>query len=108
MSMDMNTSERSVTAGPVLTPGLMDLQKFMFSDSYHLTASTLARVCHLMMDLMLSKTSFNCCSTSLLLLLLNVFLKVRPMYFKETLLFQVSSSVQRAQQVNHSLVPPPL
>ena len=82
MSMDLNTSERSVTAGPVLTPGLMDLQKFMFSDSYHLTASALARVCHLMMGLMLSKTSFNCCCTSLLLLLLNLFLKVRLVYFK--------------------------
>ena len=29
----------------VLTPGLVDLQKFMFSNKYHLTVSALARVC---------------------------------------------------------------
>ena len=43
--MDLNTSEQNVTAGSVLTPGLVDLQKFMFSDRYHLTASALVRVC---------------------------------------------------------------
>ena len=41
MPMDLNTSERKVTAGSVLTPGLVYLQKFMFSDRYHLTASAL-------------------------------------------------------------------
>ena len=35
--MDLNTSERNVTAGYVLTPGLVDLRKFMLSDGYHLT-----------------------------------------------------------------------
>ena len=29
----------------VLTPGLVDLQKFMFSNKYHLTVSALVRVC---------------------------------------------------------------
>ena len=42
--MNFNTSERNVIGGSVLTPGLVDLQKFMFSDRYHLRASTLARV----------------------------------------------------------------
>ena len=31
----LNTSEWNVTAESVLTPGLVDLQKFMFSDRYH-------------------------------------------------------------------------
>ena len=43
--MDLNTSERNVTAGSVLIAGLVDLQKFIFSDRYHLIASTLTRVC---------------------------------------------------------------
>ena len=82
MSMDLNTSEQNVTAGSILTPGLVDMQKFMFSDRYYLTASALARVCSSMTGLMLWITSFNRCRTSLLLLLLNVFLKVRAVYFK--------------------------
>ena len=82
MLMDLNTPERNVTAGSILMPGLVDLQKFMFSDRYHLRASALARVCPSMMGLMLWITSFNRCRTSHLLLLLNVFLKVRPVYFK--------------------------
>ena len=43
---------------------------------------TLTRVCPSMMGLMLWITSFNRWRTSLLLLLLNVFLKMRAMYFK--------------------------
>ena len=35
----------------ILTPGLVDLQKFMFTDRYHLTASALARLCLLMTSL---------------------------------------------------------
>ena len=62
-------------------PGLVNLQKFTFSDSYHLAASTLALVSPWMTGLMLWITSFNRCKMSLLLLLLNVFLKVRPVYF---------------------------
>ena len=81
MSIDLNTSEQNVIAGSVLTPGLVDLQKFMFSDRYHLTASALARVCP-SFCLMLWITTFNRCTMSHLLLLLNVFLKVRSMYFK--------------------------
>ena len=80
--MDLNTSERNITAGSVLTPKLVDLQKFMFSDIYHLKVSALARFCPLMTDLMLWITSFNRCKTYLLLLVLNAFLKVRAMYFK--------------------------
>ena len=37
MSVDLNTSERNVTAGSVLIPGLVDLEKFMLSDRYHLS-----------------------------------------------------------------------
>ena len=59
--MDMNTSEQNVTAGTILMPGLVDLQKFMFSDRYHLTAPTLVRVCLSMTGLMLWITSFNRC-----------------------------------------------
>ena len=80
--MDLNTSERNITAGSVMTAGLVNLQKFMFSDRYHLTASTLTRVCPSMTGLMLWITSFNRCKMSLLLLLLNAFLKVRVVYFK--------------------------
>ena len=58
-----------------LMPGLVDLQKFMFSNRYHLKASALSRVWP-------SLTSFNRCRMSLVLLLLNAFLKVRAMYFK--------------------------
>ena len=58
------------------------LAEFMFSDRYHLTGSALARVCPLMMVLVLWITYFNHCRTSLLLLLLNIFLKVGAMYFK--------------------------
>ena len=65
-----------------LTPGFVDLQKFVLSDRYHLTASTLARVCPSMTGLMVWITDFNCCRTCLLLLLSNVFLKVRAVYFK--------------------------
>ena len=79
--MDLNTSERNVTVGSVLMPGLADLQKFMFSDRYHFTASLLARVCPLMTSLKLWIMSFNCCRTSLLLLLSNVFLKKRAVHF---------------------------
>ena len=82
MSMDLNTSELNLTTGSVLTLGLVDLQKFMFSDRYHLTASALAQVCPSMTGLMLWLTSFNCCRTSLLLLVLNAFLKVRAAFFK--------------------------
>ena len=32
MLMDLNTSEQNLTVGFVLTPELVDLQKFMFSD----------------------------------------------------------------------------
>ena len=81
MSLDLNISEWNLTAGSVLTQGLVDLQKFKFSDRYHLTASTLGRVCPPMMGFMLWITSFNRCRTSLLLLL-NVFLKVRAVYFR--------------------------
>ena len=80
--MDLSTSEQNATAGSVLTAGLVDLQKFMFGDRYHLTASVLTRVCPLMTGLMLWIASFNRCRMSLLLLLLNAFLKVRAVYFK--------------------------
>ena len=52
------------------------------SDRYHLTASAMTRVCPSMMDPMLWITSFSRCSMSLLLLLLNDFLKMRIVYFK--------------------------
>ena len=58
------------------------LQQFMFSDIYDLTASALSRVCPSMTGLMLWISSFNRFRTSLLLLVLNVFLKVRAVYFK--------------------------
>ena len=58
------------------------LAEFMFSDRYHLTFSASATVCPLMTGLMLWITIFSYWRTSLLLLLLNVFLKVRAMYFK--------------------------
>ena len=54
----------------------------MFSDRCHLAASALARVCPTMTGLMLWITSFNLCSMSFFLLLLNDFLKVRAVYFK--------------------------
>ena len=54
----------------------------MFSDRYHLAASTLTRVCPLMMGFMLWIASFNHCRMSLLLVLLNAFRKVRAVYFK--------------------------
>ena len=82
MSMDLNTSERNVTVGSVLTAELVDLQKFMFSDRYHLTVSALTQVCPSMMGLLLWIASYNRCRMSLLFLLLNVFLKVRAVYFK--------------------------
>ena len=44
MSMDLNTSEQNVTVRSVLIAGLVDLQKFMLSDRYHLTASAIAPV----------------------------------------------------------------
>ena len=80
--MDLNTSEQNVAAGSALMPGLVDLQKFMFSDRYHLTPSVLARVCPSMTGFMLWITSFNRCRMSLLLLLLNASLKVRAVYLK--------------------------
>ena len=73
-------AERS--RGSLFTPGLVDLQKFILSDRYHLTASALGRVCPWMTGLTLWITSFNCCRTSILLLMLNVFLKVKAVYFK--------------------------
>ena len=82
MSKDLNISEQNITAGFVLTAGLVHLQKFMFSDRYHLKASALTRVCPLMRGPMLWIASFNCCRMSLLLLLVNAFLKVRAVYFK--------------------------
>ena len=94
VSMDMNTSEQNVTAGTILMPGLVDLQKFMFSDRYHLTASALAQVCPLMTVLMLWTTSFNRCRASLLSLVLNAFLKVRVVYFKAE--FTISGTFQRS------------
>ena len=80
--MDLNASDQNVTVGSAFTPGLADLQKFMFSDRHHLTAFALARVCPSMRGLMLWVTSFNRCRTSLLLLVLNAFLKVRAVYIK--------------------------
>ena len=47
-----------------------------------LAASALTQFCPLNMGVMLWITSFSCCRMSLLLLLLNVFLKVRAVYFK--------------------------
>ena len=82
MSVHLNNFKQNVTSRSVLTPGLVDFQKLMLSDRYHLTASTLGRVCPLMMGLMLWISSFSCCRASLLLLLLNVFLKVRAVYFR--------------------------
>ena len=82
MSTDLKTSEQKIKAGSALTPGYVDLQKFMFSDRHHLIASALTRVCPAMTDLMLRITSFNRCRMSFLLLLLNDFLKVRAMCFK--------------------------
>ena len=61
MSMDLNIFEWNITARSVFMPGLVDLQKFMFSDRYHLTAPTLVRVCLSMTGLMLWITSFNRC-----------------------------------------------
>ena len=75
--MDLNTSEQNITAGSVLKPGLQELWKFMFSDRYQFTASTLVWICPSMTGVMLWITSFNRWKASLLLLLLNVFLKVR-------------------------------
>ena len=68
----------------------------MFSDRYHLTASALTRVCPLMKGLMLWITSFNCCRVSLLLLLLNAFLKVKTVYS------QVDSTISGASQCSAS------
>ena len=58
------------------------MQKFMFSDRYQLKASALSRIYSTTMGLMIWITSLNCGRMSLLLLLLNVFLKVRIVYFK--------------------------
>ena len=62
----------------------MNLQNFMFSDRYHLATSALAHAMGNMgnMGLILWITSFNCCRASLLLLLMNVFLKVRDLYLE--------------------------
>ena len=72
--------DRNVTTESFLIPELADVQKFMFSDKYYLTASGLARVCPSMMSLVLWITSFNCCRTSLLFLMLNVLLKKKAVY----------------------------
>ena len=82
MSIDLNTSKWNITGESVLMPELADLQKFMFSDRYHLTGSALTRVCPSMTGLVLWITTFNCCRKSLLLVVLNVFLKARGVYFK--------------------------
>ena len=79
--MDLNIFEQNVTARSFLTFELLDLQRFMFSDRYHLTVSALARVSPSTMGLMVWITSFNGCRTSILLLLWNVFLKVGAVYF---------------------------
>ena len=95
MSMDLNTSEWNVTGWSVLTPrlvGLWFVAVFMFSDRYHLKSSALARVCPSMTGHMLWITSFNRCRTSLLLLVLNIFLKVRAVYFKAE--FTISGAFQ--------------
>ena len=105
--MDLNSFEQNVTARFVLKPGLVDLQKFMSSDRYHLTASALARVCPSMTGLMLWITTFNHCKTSLLLLVSNAFLKVRPCTLRETILFHVPSNVQQVQQAHHPLARSP-
>ena len=81
MLMDLNTTEWNITARSVLTPGLVDFQKFIFGDRYHLTTSALAQVFPTMTGLMLWITSFNHCRMSLVLLLFD-FLKVRAVYFK--------------------------
>ena len=78
----LNTSEWNIAARSVLMPGLVDLQKFMFLNKYHLTASVLVWVCPSMTGLMLWITSFNRCKTFILMLPLNLFLKVRVAYFK--------------------------
>ena len=74
--------EWNVTVKSVLASWLMNLQNFMFSDKYHLATSALAHAMGNMgnIGLMLWVTSFNCCRASLLLLLMNLFLKVRNLY----------------------------
>ena len=79
-----------------MTLRLVDLQKFMFIDRYHLTTSTLARVCASLTGLILRIASFNRSSTSLLLLVLNAFLKVKAVYFK------VDSTIFRCQCSTYS------
>ena len=39
--MKLNNSKQNITGGSVLTAGLVVLQKLMFSDRYHVTASAL-------------------------------------------------------------------
>ena len=92
MSIDLNTSEQNITARSVLTPELVDLQKFMFSGRYNLIPSALAGVCPWMAGHMIWITSFNHCRMSLLLLMSNIFLKVRVVYFKEN--FTISGGFQ--------------
>ena len=82
MLVDLNTSKQKVTAGSVLRPGHEVLRKFLFNDRYHLIVSALAQVCPTVTSFMLWTTSFNCCRTSLLFLLLVILLKVRAVYFK--------------------------
>ena len=101
MLIDLNTSEKNVTSRPVFTPGLVDLQKFMFSERYHLTASVLTRNCLSMMGLMLWITSFNRSRMSLSLLLLIAFLKVRAVYFKVD--STILGAFQCLQHVHHPL-----
>ena len=80
--MKLNTSKQNIAAGSVLPAGLVVLQKLMFSDRYHVTASALTWVFSSMTGLMLWITTFNRYRASLLLLVLNALRKVRVAYFK--------------------------
>ena len=79
--MVLITQQRNVTVGSTLSLRLTNLHTFMFSGRYHLTTSAFAWFSPSMMGLMLWITSFNRYRTFLLLLLLNVFVKVRAVYF---------------------------
>ena len=80
--MKLNNSKQNITGGSVLTARLVVLQKLMFSDRYHVTASALTWFFSSITGLMLWITSFNRYRTSLLLLVLNALRKVRVVYFK--------------------------
>ena len=79
--MVLITQQWNVTVGSTLSLRLTNLHTFMFSGRYHLTTSAFAWFSPSMMGLMLLITSFNRYRTFLLLLLLNVFVKVRAVYF---------------------------